>query len=357
MKVQSKKLNFAGQEIFVGIDTHKETWRVATCTRHTAASKWPATIRKPFVTNVKKYLDKHFPGATFLCVYEAGFCGFWIKESMDKVGLPTIVVHAADVPTNDKERKQKGDKRDARKLASALKNGQLKEIYVPTRSKQLDRSVVRERYSIASSLRRIKTQIRSHLAFFNIEVSEEKLDQHWSRKYISWLESVQCDTRDDRLGLMIDRLHSMRQLKLKANQVLRNMSKSNEYSKLYNRLSSVPGIGLVTGMLLIGEIIDMNRFPNDDCLCSYVGFIPTTNSSGEKEKKGNLTQRCNKRLRSALIESSWSAIRHDQELLLKYETYRERMNGKHAIVKIARILLRRIRHVWLNEVSYQKAEI
>lgn len=357
MKTQAKQLDFTGQKVYVGMDVHKNTWRVATCTEHTKATRWPVTIQRPHIENMTKYLNKLFPGADFLCAYEAGFSGFWKKEELEKLGIDTLVAHAADIPTSDKERKHKEDKRDARKIANALKHGQIEGIYIPSRQAQLDRSIIRERYSIAKSLRRVKTQIKSHLAFFHIEIPEEKLDQHWSGKYITWLESEQADRLDDRLALLIQRLYSMRKMKLLANRILRKKSKTKQYEDLYKRLISTPGIGLITGMLLIGEIIDMGRFSNFDTLCSYVGFIPTTNSSGDKEKKGNLTNRCNHRLRSALIESSWSAIKGDQELLLKYEVYKKRMNGKEAIVRIGRILLSRIRFVWLSGQSYRKAEI
>jgi len=325
MKSQTKQLDFTGQKIFVGIDVHKTTWKVATCTKNTKSTRWPVTIQKPFVINVKSYLDKHFAGAQFLCAYEAGFSGFWIKEELEKVGLSTLVAHAADIPTSDKERKQKEDKRDARKIATALRGGQIEGIYVPTQQAQLDRSIVRERYSIAKSLRRVKSQIKSHLAFFNMEISDKKLEKYWSSRYIAWLEEQRESHSDERLGLQIARLHSMRKTMLLSNRSIRKLSQAERHQKLFGILISVPGVGLLTSMLLIGEIIDMGRFANFDSLCSYVGFIPTTNSSAEKDRKGNLTKRCNGRLRSALVESSWSAIKNDQELLLKYEKFKERM--------------------------------
>jgi len=87
-----------------------------------------------------------------------------------------------------------------------------------------------------------------------------------------------------------------------------------------------------------------------------VGLIPTSDSSGDKEKIGEMTRRGNKRLKSALIESAWVAIKKDPELLMKYEEYRKRMGGQKAIVRIARILLRKIRRVWLNKQPYLVTE-
>ena len=145
METQDNNQIFKGQKVYVGIDVHKKTWKAATCTSHTSPGPWGVTIEKPFDENLRKYLDRHFSGAEFLCGYEAGFSGFWIHDALESRGLQTIVLHAADIPTTDKERDQKEDRRDARKIAKALKNGDIKGIYVPSGEAQRDRSVVRER--------------------------------------------------------------------------------------------------------------------------------------------------------------------------------------------------------------------
>lgn len=325
MKSQFKKLDYSGQQVFVGLDVHKKTWKVATCTEHSNPTHWPVTIERPFVRNLKKYLDKHYPRATFICAYEAGFCGFWIHDQMEKNGLHTLVVHAADIPTSDKQRKQKEDKRDARKIAKTLKSGDIEGIHVPSKQAQEDRSVVRERYSIAKSGRRIKAQIKSHLALYGIEIPEEMTKKHCSGRFVEWLEQVREKYGDRTLSLQLERLYLIRDLQLKANKALRDLSTTQRHREVYPFLLTIPGVGPLTAMLLIGEMIDMKRFANFDNLSSYVGFIPTTDSSADTDRVGNLTKRRNIRLRSALIESSWSAIKSDPELLLKYEEYRKRM--------------------------------
>jgi len=45
-----------------------------------------------------------------------------------------MVVNPADVPTKDKERADKTDRVDCRKLARGLRNGEIKGIYVPSKS-------------------------------------------------------------------------------------------------------------------------------------------------------------------------------------------------------------------------------
>ena len=87
-------------------------------------------------------------------------------------------------------------------------------------------------------------------------------------------------------------------------------------------------------------------------MISYVGLIPTTNSSGDADRMGEMTNRANKRIRKALVESSWIAKRKDPELPIKYENLRKRMGAYKAIIRIARILMRKIRRVWLTKQEY-----
>ena len=85
------------------------------------------------------FLTKHYPGASYECAYEASFGGFWIHEQLTELGIKCIVVNAADVPTTEKERQQKTDVRDSRKIARSLSNRELEAIYIPPKWQQLDR--------------------------------------------------------------------------------------------------------------------------------------------------------------------------------------------------------------------------
>lgn len=154
------------------------------------------------------------------------------------------------------------------------------------------------------------------------------------------------------LRLQVNFLLNLREQQLEATKRVKQLSKEPRHQEIGQLLNGVPGVGMLTKMLLITEIIDMKRFKSEDKLMSYIGLIPTTNSSGDSESMGEITNRANKRIRKALIESSWVAIRKDPELLIKYENYRKRMGAYKGIIKIARILMRKIRRVWLTKQAY-----
>ena len=105
-------------------------------------------------------------------------------------------------------------------------------------------------------------------------------------------------------------------------------------------------------MSFLTEIETILRFDNIDKFCSFVGLIPSTNSSGEHESVGSITNRKNKILRSLIVESAWVAIRQDAALMLAYSELVKRMKPTNAIIRIAKKMLNRIRYVLKNQEDY-----
>ena len=108
-------------------------------------------------------------------------------------------------------------------------------------------------------------------------------------------------------------------------------------------------------MSLYTEIIDINRFPSFEQLSSFVGIVPSLYSSGETEYTRGISFRHNKFLRPLLIEAAWTAVRKDPALTLRFNELTKQMPKQKAIIRIAKKLLRRIRHVWIYQDTYVKA--
>jgi transposase len=106
-------------------------------------------------------------------------------------------------------------------------------------------------------------------------------------------------------------------------------------------------------MVLLTEIVDINRFKRLDHLASYVGLVPGEDSSGEQERNTGISRRRNACLRALLIECSWIAVRKDPSLLMSFNQLTKRMPKNRAIVRIARKLLNRIRYVLRNQEPYE----
>jgi transposase len=302
------------------------------------------------------YLKKNFPGGNYHSAYEAGFCGYWIHDKLVSFGIKSIVVNPADIPTTDKERVQKEDKRDSRKIARSLSAGTLMPIYVPSIQTQRDRSLLRTRSMLVRDLARYKNRIKSFLYFYgiSIEPSFSNPQSHWSNRFMLWLENLEIDNGSGKeaLQVLISECKNLRISILSINKQIRQLSNTDRYREKVKLLKSVPGIGLLTAMIILTELESVERFNNIDKLCGYIGLVPSTKSSGDKERTGDITPRGHNVLRTAVIESSWTAIRNDPSLMHSYLTFTKRMESNKAIIKIAKKLLSRIRFVLLNQEPY-----
>jgi len=352
----SNKVDFRGQCVYVGLDVHRKSWSVSIYSKH---GEYKTFSQPPEVDTLVSYLQRHFPGAEYRSVYEAGYSGYWIHDQLRAQGVNCSVVNPADVPTKDKERRTRRDAIDCRKLARNLKNGEVKAIYVPCRSTLEDRTLIRTRLRMVSKQTRCKNQIKGMLYFYGVQIPEPTEMGHWSRRFIQWIEGIRMerDSGDIALKALLEELGYLRQILARVNRAILALARTEPYRSSVLRLRSIAGISTLTAMILLTELGDMARFSSLDHLCSYVGLIPDVESSGDKEHTGGITQRRHRQLRWILIEAAWVAIRKDLVLQAAYDQYCQRMRGSKAIVKIARKLLSRVRYVLKNEAPCMSSNL
>jgi len=349
---KSKQLDFKGQDIFIGLDTHLKNWRVSIMVNE---SPFKTFSQDPRPETLRNYLAKNFPNANYHSAYEASFSGFKNHRDLLNLGIKNIVVNPADIPTTDKERKQKEDSRDSRKIAKQLSQKDLTAIYVPEIEIEGDRSLVRYRKTLTKEIARTKHRIKSQLYYFGMEIPAKFSEKsYWSKSFTSWLQEIDLPTESARMTLNghLEMAEMLRKKQLSTNKEIKKLSEKKIYKENYNLLLSVPGIGCLTAMIILTEIGDITRFKNLDKLCAFIGLVPMTNSTGENEKTGNITVRKNKMLRKALVESSWIAIRNDPALTLAYQKLIKRMEPQKAIIRIAKKLVNRMLYVLKNKKTY-----
>jgi len=355
---QNNKLDFTGQDIYTALDTHKRNWTVSIFTKDFEHKTFS---QNPDPTILANYLKRNFPGANYHSVYEAGYCGFWIHDALQEHGINNIVVNPADVPTTDKERKHKRNRVDSRKLARALRNGDLKAIYVPKREALENRSLIRTRRNTGKQQTRYKNQIKGYLSFFGIQIPERFKEGRWSGAFIQWLESIHMAKEAGKISLQfyINELKHYRKHIAYLNRELKQLASHELYQEKVKLLITIPGIGIVTAMILLLELVDINRFKNLDYLASFIGFIPGEHSSGEDDDVNTtgITPRSHHYLRSMLIEAAWVAVRKDPALNMCYSKLIKRMKKQQAIIRIAKKLLNRVRFVLKNNKPYVTAVI
>jgi len=357
MVSKGSRLDFSGQRIYVGIDVSLKSWSVTILTAH---AEHKTFCQPPRAEALVQYLQRNFPGAEYLCVYEAGYCGFWPQRALAAAGVACLVVHPADVPTKGHERRRRRDPVDSRKLARALRSQELTAIYVPSLPAQEDRALVRMRAELVEKQTRCKNQIMAQLRLYGYELPADLRTAHWSRAFLSYLQELAFSRPSGRQALdaLLDELFHLRELIAQVTRQIRALTLEEGYRENVALLRTIPGISIVSAMILLTELVELSRFRSGDELSSYVGLVPDEDSSGDVRIVTGLTRRRNRRLRVLLIECAWVAVRKDPALLLKFEqltTGREgqlRQKKNQAIVRIARKLLSRIRHVLVTREPY-----
>lgn len=346
------ELDFSGTTIYCGVDVHKKQWRVNI---HDGNFELEDFSQDPKAETLYSHLSRKYPKATYKIGYEAGFCGFGAQRTLKKLGAVCYVVNAADVPTTDKEKKQKKDKVDARKLCDYMQNAKSKSIYIPIVAWEHGRSLVRTRDQVVNNQTRSKNRIRQLLHFSGIDLPEKYAAGHyWSKAMITYLAQMDYGSGELRTAilLLVKDYTQTRSLLLEATRAIRKLCNEPAYGPGMRWLLSIPGIGLLNAAIILFEIQDIRRFKTLDHLYSYAGLIPDTADSGDTKITRGITGRRNEFLRTALVESSWTVVRKDPALLMKYNDYCKRMNKNKAIIRIAKHLVSRIRFVLLNEKEY-----
>lgn len=115
-------------------------------------------------------------------------------------------------------------------------------------------------------------------------------------------------------------------------------------------ITSIPGVGAVTGAAILAEIGDVHRFENEDKLVAYAGIDATVYQSGQfQASNAHMSKRGSPYLRLALWQAASMCIQHNDELKAYYE--KKRKEGKahgQALGAVCRKLLIRV-YVILKE--------
>ena len=189
--VQSKGINFEGQNIFIGIDVHLKNWNVTVLT---ASGYGKKHSQKSSAKELFEHLKKHYPNGNYQAVYESGFSGFSTYYALKEYGINCMVIHAADVPTTQYESVMKSDSIDSETLAKSLKAGTLKGIYIPKKEYLDNRNLMRFRNTLQRQFCGYKSRVK-HLLYNNgVQYPDcfAQLGTHWSRRKIFRPNTQSC---------------------------------------------------------------------------------------------------------------------------------------------------------------------
>jgi transposase len=345
-------------DIFAGLDVDKRSISV-TFTNHQGFIR---SLRMPYnVEHLLNHVRKHFADQKVAFAYEAGPTGYGLYDGLVAQAYPCLVAAPSMIPKAPGQR-VKTNRLDSRSLSENLRGGQLKSIHVPSPRYREFRHLIQLRDTFVGEMVAMKLRIKSLLLFEGIEFPSAPPGSQWSLLVKAKLRKLACSKNVRfKLDQLLDSVEFNEKQVLKTITEIRRFCRNDpELSQCMKYLMSLPGIGWITASQLLARIGDWRQLKNIRQLAGFLGLGPTEHSTGERIDRGSITRTGNQRLRSKLIQGSWSAIRQDGELREFFRSvcrkHPRAVASRIAIVAVARKLTVRISVVLMKQRPYEVRE-
>jgi len=276
-------------------------------------------------------------------VFEACSASGWVHDLCGELGQPCAVANTNGVSWQWNNVKRKTDRDDALKLAQLTALNQLPTVTVPSPATRQWKSLIGLRKRLMSDRIRGQNRIRALLVSQGLPAPLGA--KAWTKLGVAGLEQLakplaDCGDLELWRGELTVLMERHRFLEDQLTAVEARLDRLAAASETVRRLETVPGVGTRTAEVIAAHLGDPKRFTNANQVSAYAGLVPKQYQSGETDRRGRITKRGPKLLRSALVECAWCCLRYNS--WAKATWLRLQANGvgkKKAIVALARKLL------------------
>lgn len=262
--------------------------------------------------------------------YEAGREGFWPHRALTEMGVRNIVVDAASIEVNRRQRRAKTDRMDVEKLVRQLirywrgEQEVWRVVRVPSVESEDSRQLHRELEVLKEERKQHRVRIQSVLLTQSIDMSVGRdflthLEQArgWNGQPIPPELKRRIENEYHRLRLaeaQIREIQKAQAEKLKAASTDAVMQKVRKLQRLVS-------IGLGSSWIFVMELFGWRVFRNRREVAAAVGLTPTPYNSGSSVREQGISRAGNRRVRKLTIEIAWCWLRlqPDSELSRWYK--------------------------------------
>jgi len=296
-----------GYALYVGLDVHKETIAVAIAEAgRDEPVYWGEIANQPkSVRKLVERLSRDYEGQLLLFCYEAGPCGYRLYRQLLELGHDCQVVAPSLIPKKPGER-IKTDRRDALKLARALRNGDLTAVWVPDEEQEAMRDLSRARDDMKGQERKARQQLNGFVLRHGHAWPGNR--SRWTQAHYHWLESLRFahDWQQVVLQEYIDAVKAASRRVADLTAQMERVLPQWSLAPVVESLVALRGIDKLAAMVLLAELGDLSRFESPRQLMAYLGLVPSEHSSGAQRRQGGITLTGNRHARRMLVESAWS---------------------------------------------------
>jgi transposase len=243
-------------------------------------------------------------------------------------------------------KKRKTDREDARLLLRLMREDRFPKIWVPSPENRDLRQLLWHRHRMVQMRTRIMNQLQA-LAMNEGKRWKSKL---WSKQGRAEFEKLAlgpwASRRRSELLELFDRVNpSVEEL---TTAVKQEVNKRPEAL----RLMTHPGVGPITALAFVLIIGTPERFARGKQIGTYVGMIPTEDSSADKQRLGHISKQGSSLLRYLLVEAAQAATRFNPHWRRRYIHLAMRRHRSIAKVAMGRRMAIRLYWMWRNGCDY-----
>src|SRR6201986_2083004 len=319
--------------VYVGIDVHRKRSQVAVINQdgEVLANRNVNNGVEP-ILSVIGGLPSGTPAA-----FEAAFGWGWLVELLEDYGFDPHLVHPLQCKAIATAR-LKNDKVDAATLAQLLRADLLPEAWIaPAEVRQL-RALLRHRISLV----RLGIQLRNRIHAVAADPGYDRSASYWTGPGRGWLAELDlpaasreiitdCLAVIDGLAPVIERIDGELHARAHADPRVKV-------------LTTLPGVGQFTALVMLAEIGDITRFGSARKLASWAGLTPTVRGSDRTVRHGHISKQGSAWLRWGMNQAAQTATRAP-EFSAPYAAIAKRRGKKIATIAISRKLLTRAYHL------------
>jgi len=275
-----------------------------------------------------------------LVVVEACGPSGWVGDLCQEHGINYIACSTHQDAWLFKNVKRKTDKDDALKLARLAVMKELVPTHVPSKAVRERRRLIKYRKKMVDRINGVKCAIRSVFSNQGIQISSGAQTWHSGRQFL--IDNAnpldQCGSEELWRGELLLELNHLATLEAQLSAIEKRLEQIAKADAQIQRVQTINGVGRVTAEAIVAYIDDPHRFKSARQVGSYAGLVPRQYQSGITDRRGRITKRGPRLLRTLLLECAWCSLRYNQ---WSQETYKRIHAGKRPRKKKAAIALAR----------------
>jgi transposase len=260
----------------------------------------------------------------------------WFRRLLGELGHEALLGDPAKIRAAS-VRKQKTDKRDARHILNLLVEDRFPVVWQPPVENEELRQLLLHRCRMVRLRTKVKNQldaVAKNEGLVSARGWAEKRRQIETLPLPGWY----AERRKDMFALLDELDKRIRPL----DEAVKKAAEDHAGARL---LMTHPGVGPVVSLAYVLTIGDWKRFARGKYVASYLGLIPSEESSSDKRRLGHISKQGNTLLRWLLVEAAITAQKHDASWRRQY--LRLSMNKHHGVAKVAIAHKLAIRLYWM----------